>query len=203
MLKPELRIKAKQIRQTLNRPALSLQIMAQLISVPDFQACQHCLLFYPISGEVDLRGLLSDFPEKHFYLPRITETDTLSFHQYKIEDEPQLICNLYKIKEPLAHSPAFLSVFSGGLKEKAMLIAPALMADSKGYRLGYGKSYYDRYFASLLTSSISSTLSMSTAVVIPEALLVDELPRYSWDKPLDWVVTDQRVIKTPQRFSNT
>ena len=71
------------------------------------------------------------------------------------------------------------------------VIAPLLAADEKGNRLGYGKGYYDRYFA-----------KYPTAIRIGYAFdfqILRKVPANEQDERLDVLVTDKRVITTLAR----
>ncbi len=192
MQKTALRKKAKIIREQLDMPAVSRQIRGQIKSLPAFKACQHCLLFYPTSTEVDLREIMANHPEKRFYLPRIkVPQNTLAFHHYQPDD--RLKKNQYHVKEPLETSPLFPTIAE---PEDTLVIVPALMADRHGYRLGYGQSYYDRYLKTL-------NEKITTLIVIPKELLTHKLPRDSWDVPLDWIVTGEETLKRLKTISET
>lgn len=71
------------------------------------------------------------------------------------------------------------------------IVTPLLAADEKGNRLGYGKGYYDKYFA-----------KYSTAKRIGYAFdfqIVREVPTTEQDEKLDVLVTDKRVVYTLAR----
>jgi 5-formyltetrahydrofolate cyclo-ligase len=56
-----------------------------------------------------------------------------------------------------------------------------------GQRLGYGKGFYDRFLADKSLTSVSLVYSK---------LLVKNIPRSDDDVPIQWVVTEDEVIKT-------
>ena len=62
-----------------------------------------------------------------------------------------------------------------------LIIVPALTYDSKGYRLGYGGGYYDRY----LRAVPAYTLGLAR-----ERLVRDKLPIEQHDIPVDCVITE-------------
>lgn len=70
-------------------------------------------------------------------------------------------------------------------------VVPLLMADGTGNRLGYGGGYYDRYFA-LHPGVIRVGYGYS-------AQLVDRLPREPHDLPLDFLITEEKVIRFGSR----
>lgn len=57
------------------------------------------------------------------------------------------------------------------------------MVDKKGYRLGYGGGFYDRFLS-------ENKGQFKTIVVIPQKLYVEELPIDEYDEKIDYVVTD-------------
>lgn len=87
--------------------------------------------------EVDTRRLIDFCLEEKVPVALPVSGDTeLSF--YYIESASELHKGRYDIDEPPTRRPA---VFS----EKTLCIVPALCADGNGFRLGYGKGYYDRF----------------------------------------------------------
>jgi 5-formyltetrahydrofolate cyclo-ligase len=71
-----------------------------------------------------------------------------------------------------------------------LTLVPLLAFDRAGYRLGYGKGYYDR----LLTET--SGLAVGLAFACQE---VSAVPREAHDRPLDLVVTEAGIISTLAR----
>lgn len=71
------------------------------------------------------------------------------------------------------------------------IVAPLLAADEKGNRLGYGKGYYDKYFAQYPTAKrIGYAFDFQ---------IVREVPTTEQDEKLDVLVTDKRVVYTLAR----
>lgn len=69
-----------------------------------------------------------------------------------------------------------------------VILAPLLMCDRKGNRLGQGKGHYDRYFASL------SHKPLYIGVCFEEQLYDGILPAEPHDARLDIVITPKQVI---------
>ena len=57
-----------------------------------------------------------------------------------------------------------------------------------GYRLGYGKGYFDMTLAELRRRS--GVLAVGFAY---EAQRSESLPRDDWDQPMDWIVTERKA----------
>lgn len=68
-------------------------------------------------------------------------------------------------------------------------IVPALAFDKKGYRLGYGKGYYDRFLADFCGKTVG---------ICYNRFVIPEIPRGKYDKSVDLVVTEKKVISTHQ-----
>ena len=70
-----------------------------------------------------------------------------------------------------------------------VILAPLLLCDLNGNRLGYGKGYYDRYISSL------DTKPMLVGVCFDEQIYDDGLPAEDHDVKLDFIVTPKRIIE--------
>lgn len=103
------------------------------------------------------------------YFPRL-EGDGLEFRAA----EGEWVRSPKGFWEPSASNPPW----SG---EEALLLAPALAADTSGRRLGRGGGYYDRFLA--------AHPELVSAVLILDAQLVERLPKDPWDRPFDAVIT--------------
>ena len=75
----------------------------------------------------------------------------------------------------------------------AICIVPAIAFDKSGYRLGYGKGYYDRFLCNFNGISIG----ISYDECITQKLCVD-----SFDIPVDYIVTQSGVFSTAQGGKN-
>jgi 5-formyltetrahydrofolate cyclo-ligase len=65
-------------------------------------------------------------------------------------------------------------------------IVPGLGFSLSGHRMGFGKGYYDKWFA---INEVSHRIALAF-----EAQLVDEIPFEDTDVPMDKIITEQRVI---------
>ncbi len=73
----------------------------------------------------------------------------------------------------------------------ALLLVPFLAFDRAGYRLGWGGGFYDRTLAQLRADG----RPVVAAGVGYAGQEVDAVPRASYDAALDWVVTEDDIIK--------
>lgn len=165
--KTELRKTAKELRKHLDIKAISHKICEKIRALEEFKNAQNVMIFYPLKDEIDLLELLDE--GKNFFLPRMTGLN-LNVCPYKKGDKLEV--KQFGVKEPKTHPVA--------PKLIDLIIVPALMIDSKNYRLGYGKGFYDR----LITKT-----NAKTVVGLPKELFIEELPTEAHDKAVDIVIT--------------
>ena len=77
-----------------------------------------------------------------------------------------------------------------------VLLVPLLAFDRAGYRLGYGAGFYDRTLERLRRSKRVTAVGIGFA-----GQEVDSVPRDQYDQPLDWLVTEQFVLKIAEKIS--
>ena len=71
-------------------------------------------------------------------------------------------------------------------EELELMVVPGLAFDRKGYRLGYGGGYYDRYLHGLPAFTVGLTR---------ERLLKEDLPVQPHDIPVMCIVTEERFVE--------
>lgn len=98
---------------------------------------------------------------------------------FVINSLDDLSSGAYNIREPKDNC-ALVNDFTNSI-----IIVPALCFDSNGYRLGYGKGYYDRYLQK--HSLISVGLCYNSNIV-------NQLPIDKYDKSVDYIVTQNKII---------
>ena len=167
--KTDLRIWAKSIRKSINIGEISRKISFNIKNSESYQESENIMLFYPKSYEVNLLSLLDD-EKKQFYLPKVFE-DKILVCPFKKGDE--LNVSEFNIKEPCT------AAVSADILD--LVIVPALIADKRGYRLGYGGGFYDRFLAEY---------NARTILPIPSRLLIDKLPNCEYDIPIDVIITE-------------
>jgi 5-formyltetrahydrofolate cyclo-ligase len=67
------------------------------------------------------------------------------------------------------------------------ILVPGLVFDGHGYRLGYGKGYYDRFLKRLPPNTF-------ICGVCYEFQVVDDLMPYDKDMPVHWIVTEKSEL---------
>ena len=69
--------------------------------------------------------------------------------------------------------------------EKSVCIVPAFLFDENGYRLGYGKGYYDRFL---------SKFEGKTVGICYDENIRNSLMHGKFDRPVGLIVTEKRIV---------
>ncbi|HVF30133.1 MAG TPA: 5-formyltetrahydrofolate cyclo-ligase [Pyrinomonadaceae bacterium] len=104
-------------------------------------ACLHCFIPIEKFNEVDTRPIFErlwrDFPQIQTVVPRV-DFETNEIRNLKFEPDTSMKRNAWDIDEPM-HGEFVES------KLIDMVLVPGLCFDSLGFRVGYGKGFYDRF----------------------------------------------------------
>jgi 5-formyltetrahydrofolate cyclo-ligase len=173
-----LRTEAKNIRKNLDITAISKNVVNVIEKWAVYNNSRNVMIYYPINSEISLLDLMNSEKnnDKLFYFPTINEN---VLFPVLCETEKNFKTGKYSIPEPTG---AVLDDYS----MLDIVFIPALCADKFGYRLGYGKGYYDRFLAQLPDNVIK-------VVVTADELLIDNLPIEKHDRQSDFVITQTGI----------
>lgn len=173
-MKNTLRKFALEKRKTLDYINLSRKIINNLLSLPEYKKSKNIISYYPLKYEADTKICMQD-KGRNIYLPRV-KGDLLEICICK-----NLCKGSFGIMEPQTEA---INDFS----DIDIILIPACAADKKGYRLGYGKGYYDR-FLPLLPESCKKV------ILIYSELVFDDVYPTNYDIKSDIIVTDKEVLR--------
>tara|TARA_B100001964_G_C13986605_1_gene488689 strand:- start:169 stop:732 length:564 start_codon:yes stop_codon:yes gene_type:complete len=139
----------------------------------------HLGIYWPITGEVDLRALQTTL-KSPLALPASKADGSLSYHPWRSTPLQNDACMIpAPLNEPVLEA-----------SEIGLLLIPALAMDQLGVRLGYGGGFYDRLRGDLTWRKIPAL------AVLPQACISTELlPRDHWDVPLDGWITEAGITR--------
>ena len=160
---------------------LSHLLCEQIVSLDEYIHADTVLLYFPTRSEPDLTPIVSDALArgKRIAFP-ISNIDSLTLSFYEVSSLDELTVGAYGIPEPSRLSDIVSTT------EKTLCIVPALAVDKDGYRLGYGKGYYDRFLCGFDGASVCAIFS---------DLLCRSLPRLDTDIPVQIIVTERGAIR--------
>ena len=173
------------------RTALSAEIRAvrdekickNILASAAYRYADVLLLYYPIKAEVNVLPVMQAAlaSGKKVAFPRChAEDHTMTFHY--ISSDADFEKGAFGISEPFASLPAFEAA---DIENKNVLcIVPAVVYDRKGYRVGYGGGYYDRFFGKFRPASIG---------VVYEEFILRNVPHGRFDISVDVVVSERGI----------
>jgi len=180
LTKDEIRNNALRRRENIDKSTrleLEKLVNGHITGSSIFNAASTVALYAPIKGEVNVLSLL-EIDGKVFVFPRV-EGSSINF--YPVSSLNDLKRGSFGIMEPINGNKV------DPLKIDLVLV-PGVVFDISGFRLGYGKGYFDRL--------IKGYPSMTTMGVCFEDFLVDALPRDPWDTQVDYIVTENGLYIT-------
>ena len=156
-------------RKELDMNVISSVLADKLTKMEEYKKAKNIMIFYPLKNEVDLRILLKDKTKK-FYLPKINGENLLCC-PYEEDGETCMSC--FNTCEPISE-PCSKSCID-------VVIVPALAVDINGFRIGYGKGFYDRFLKNYAGLKV---------VCIPSKLIVKTVFPEKHDIRMDFVITE-------------
>lgn len=180
-IKAELRKEFKKLRSEIPlKEEKSLKICNNFLNSDTYKHSKIILCYSSLKDEVDtaliIKRALQD--GKTLALPRCLNKNGV-MNYFAVHSFDELEIGFYGICEPKKHCAAINDF------EESVCVVPALSFDKAGYRLGYGKGYYDRFLENY--SFISVGLCYND-------LVSDYLPRNKFDISVDTVITENDVF---------
>ena len=178
----EERLAARETLSEQERCALDGCITQKLLATPEYAEAATVLTYVSVSSEVSTRmfieGALRD--GKTVAVPRCLPGHRLEF--VAISSLDQLAPAPFNLLEP----PKDLSALAEVQMSNGICIVPALLVDTKGYRLGYGAGFYDRF--------LSTYPGKKICLAYQQNLSRTTLPHAAFDVAVDVVITESDVL---------
>jgi 5-formyltetrahydrofolate cyclo-ligase len=175
------------------RHARSLAACHNLIHTKEFKNAQMIMIFLSMSSEVETSTLaLKAWQEgKSIAVPRV------DWNTHKME--PVEIQSLDTGMQTSAGGGGGAAPGASGIREPIsgkvvplglidMVVIPGLAFDLRGFRVGRGRGFYDRFLAQ------QDFQGVRAALCFHEQLQVESIPCEPHDVPMNLIVTDKEVI---------
>ncbi len=180
--KQELRISCREKRQSLTaetKRELDRGVAENVRRLKEYRPAKTLLIYMSTPIEVDTVQIIKNAwaDGKRVAVPRcIPDSRDMEFHY--IDSLDCLSPGTFQVLEPSPDLPV-VTDFVG-----CLMIVPGMQFDMKGYRIGYGKGYYDRYMVRF--TGISAGICYSGE-------LRPFMYHGRYDRCVDIVVTDKRI----------
>ena len=152
------------------------------------RAAHTVMVFWSFGSELPTGGLIDRLADEGatVCLPRIIEGE-MHARAYRAGDP--VIESSFGAREPAEGRVV-------APDELDAVLVPAVAFDRLGYRVGYGGGFYDRFLVGVRPDALRIGIGLA-------AQRVEEVPRASFDLPVDLVITEDGVDDVARRRGST
>ncbi len=184
--KKQLRAHYLEVRKNLpaeERALHDAQIHQQLEGFAPYQQAQLLLPYVSYSTEINTHPIIESAlaAGKRVAVPRCGANHQMGF--FEIASWADLVPGYKGILEPAPHLQTPLAPQQ---MQGALCLVPGLAFDARGFRIGYGGGYYDRFLANFTGAKV--------ALARPSQLSEEPIPTDQYDIAIDYVVTPSKII---------
>ena len=143
---------------------------------------QNIMIFMDMKTEVKITKLLELYPNKNFFISKITNSKN---REMKI--------NKYNKNELILHKFGYYESSSNDFYDEEILdvvIVPAVAFDSKKNRIGFGGGYYDTFLEKVRKKN-NKALFIG---VCYDFQIIDSVPTEKHDVTLDFVISESKIL---------
>lgn len=178
----EERLAAREALSEQERSVLDNRITQKLLATSEYAEATTVLTYVSVLSEVSTRMFVECalHDGKTVAVPRCLPGHCLEF--VAIASLEQLVAAPFNLLEPAKELPALTE----DQKNNSICIVPALLVDTKGYRLGYGAGFYDRF--------LSTYPGKKICLAYQQNLSQTMLPHTASDVVVDVVITESDVL---------
>ncbi len=179
--KAALRDQFKKIRDGLSvaaRKSASKKISAQLLQILEFIGADTVAVYVSKGSEVDTHALIPALLKKKIRVaaPKVIDGKLQYFLIKSLKD---CAPGTFGVLEPKSSNPV-------DLKKIDVILVPGLVFDPRGYRVGYGKGFYDKL--------LSAKFPHNTIGLAYDQTIVPNLAHDAHDVPVNWLITETRTL---------
>ena len=178
----EERLAAREALSEQERSVLDDRITQKLLATSEYVEATTVLTYVSVLSEVSTRMFIECALRdgKTVAVPRCLPGHCLEF--VAIASVEQLVAAPFNLLELAKELPAVTE----DQRNNSICIVPALLVDTKGYRLGYGAGFYDRF--------LSTYFGKKICLAYQQNLSRTMLPHTAFDVAVDLVITESDVL---------
>ncbi len=156
-------------------------IARQILESPEYQAADLILLYCALPGEVHLDVLAEQAEKdgKEVAWPRCMDQEHME--AFIPESEDSFVQGTFGVMEPDPETSETVDP-----ERIDLVICPGTVFDEKCDRIGMGAGYFDRFLTRCSHARIVGAAF--------EAQVVERIPAQPWDRPMEKVYTEERMI---------
>jgi len=162
----------------------SRAIAGRLFALLEYRVAGTVMYFLNFGKEVQTRPMVNASLShgKRVIAPKMVPKERRMILSEVLDVECDLAPGIWGIPEPKLDRLRPLSA-----EQIDFVVVPGVAFDESGNRLGYGGGYYDRFFTDLRPG-------VSLVALAFEVQILPAVPVASWDRRVDRVITERRVI---------
>ncbi|MBZ9608962.1 5-formyltetrahydrofolate cyclo-ligase [Clostridium estertheticum] len=162
----------------------SNKIIGTIMELPEFVNCKNIMLYLSFNKEVDTYPLAKWCLDngKTVIAPYCIQTKR-EIIPFKINN---LTTDLYKSSIGVME-PKHDLLDKVDIEDIDLIIVPGVVFDKHCNRIGFGAGYYDRFLP-------KKTKLTPTIGIAYDYQIVDKVPTGEYDVPLDFIITEKRII---------
>jgi len=164
--------------------AFSNKIINTIMELPQFIKCKNIMIYLSFNNEVDTFSLVT----------WCLNNGITVIAPYCVKQEKKIIPFIINnLTTDLAKStfgimePKYDLLNEANLIDIDLIIVPGVVFDKHCNRIGFGAGYYDRF----LSEKAKNTITIGIAY---DYQIIDEVPVDIYDVPLNFIVTQDRII---------
>lgn len=168
----------------LHKADADAQILKQLFAFSVYQNAEVLLCYASLPDEIQTDAIIKCALQsgKNVFLPVCSDSEGhMDF--YEIKSLQYLKHGFFGVREP--DLTVCTSKFDFSSEKNTLCIVPGLSFDLQGFRLGYGKGYYDRFLSRFTGASVGLCYA---------DFINPELPADVHDCHVDFVITETECI---------
>ena len=165
------------------RESSTNSIFSTLEKCSFFKTSEKIFIFVGFDSEIQTENFIKKWiNKKQIFVPKI-ENGKMNLIRLKSWDE--LAPGHFGVLEPTSSD-----YYEGKID---LVVTPSIVFDNNGYRLGYGKGYYDKYFAK---NKYKTSIGLSY-----DKLLQERVPTDKHDKKVDIIITEEKTLIINEKYN--
>lgn len=185
-------------------------ICHKFLASKEYQEAQRIFVFLSFGSEVQTDQIVQAALDggKEVYVPWI-DKDAHQMEAIQIKNLDDLAPGPLGIRQPSTGGRNILSDIRGrnipsdrqnvdsvetvnNYPAQLLVCVPGLAFDRQGFRVGYGKGYYDRFFARLEKAGVLNPIKMALGFQLQ---IIDRVPAQDHDVAVDFIFTENEIIE--------
>jgi len=147
----------------------------KLFSLEEYKKAKTVMFFVSFRKEVYTHDAIKEaLKDKTVIVPKIIDFEVVPCI---INDFNKLEEGKYRILEPVEVDKA---------DKIDLILVPGMAFDKKGFRIGYGHGYYDRFLKDKGALKIGLCMDFQ---------IIDKMEHKAWDIPMDMIISEKQIIR--------